>query len=434
MHVTRLPADDPRCGWYAMLPQPGPTRRLEGAQQADWVVLGAGFTGLAAARQLARHHPDARVVLVEAERVGLGASGRNSGFVLDSPHYDDTADVEENRRMVRLNRAGLQLLHELVVEHDIACDWRAVGHFQVAVGARGLAPLEHYCRVMDGVEEPYERMDGEELADRIGTRHYRAAVHVPGTALMQPAALVRGLAAALPAGVELFEESPVQRLEVGSPIRLETPSGSVTAPRLLLATNAFTPALGHLRSRVFPLLTFSSLTRPLSEEARSRLGAEADWGVLAAEPMGTTFRRTVDHRILVRNSVRYAWTPVISAGVKRHMRMLHARSFRARFPQLGEPDFEYTWGGMLCMSLNAGAYFGALGSGVYGALCYNGAGASRGTIAGTLLADLAVGADSPLLQDAQQCRGPSWLPPDPVLGLGVGATTMYRQWRGRGER
>jgi glycine/D-amino acid oxidase-like deaminating enzyme len=116
------------------------------------------------------------------------------------------------------------------------------------------------------------------------------------------------------------------------------------------------------------------------------------------------------------------------------MRSIHADSFRARFPALGDPDFEYTWGGVICLSLNAGTFFGRVAPRVYAALCYNGAGVARGTIAGTLLADLAVGADSAPLREIQQSPGPSRLPPDPLRGLGVELATRFWQWRADEER
>jgi glycine/D-amino acid oxidase-like deaminating enzyme len=434
VRANALPADDPGCGWYATLPPPAPARTLEGEQRADWAVLGAGFTGLAAARQLARHRPEARVVVLDAQRVGMGAAGRNSGFVVSSPHYHATADAEENRRTARLNRAGLDLLREQVVEHDVRCDWRESGHVQVAVGARGEAALEHHCGLLDEVGDCYERLGTDAIAKLTGSEYYSAGARVAGTALMQPAALVRGLAEALPPSVEVFEESPVVGRELGDAIRLDCPAGSLTARHLLVACNAFAPALGFVAGRVFPLLTFSSLTRRLTDAEQRKLGGEPAWGLLPAERMGTTVRRTVDGRILIRNSVRYAWSPRVRDGLKRRMRSIHADSFRARFPALGDPDFEYTWGGVICLSLNAATFFGRVAPRVYASLCYNGAGVARGTIAGTLLADLAVGADSAPLREIQQSPGPSRLPPDPLRGLGVGLATRFWQWRAGEER
>src|SRR5215475_6737963 len=123
MRVRKLPRDDDACGWTALLPPLPPPHRLQGAQHADAAVIGAGFTGLAVARRLAALRPEWRIAVLDAQRVGGGASGRNSGFIVDLPHYIKARGVDGNRRLLRLGRAGLQHLRELVRTHAIACDW-----------------------------------------------------------------------------------------------------------------------------------------------------------------------------------------------------------------------------------------------------------------------------------------------------------------------
>ena len=98
--IVNLPHDDRSCGWYAALPEPRPCKRLHGVQKADHVVIGAGFAGLAAARRLAEHLPQSRILLVDAQRVGYGASGRNSGFVIDLPPATEAA-VSTTVRVVK---------------------------------------------------------------------------------------------------------------------------------------------------------------------------------------------------------------------------------------------------------------------------------------------------------------------------------------------
>jgi glycine/D-amino acid oxidase-like deaminating enzyme len=105
MRTRKLPNDDHGCGWPTLLPPLASPRQLTGKQRADCVVVGAGFTGLATARQLAVHRPEWRIVLLDAQRVGCGASGRNSGFVVDVGHYEPARGIEGNRRLVRLGRA-----------------------------------------------------------------------------------------------------------------------------------------------------------------------------------------------------------------------------------------------------------------------------------------------------------------------------------------
>jgi glycine/D-amino acid oxidase-like deaminating enzyme len=365
--------------------------------------------------------------------VAFGASARNSGFVVDVAHYDPRRGVEGNRRLTRLGRAGVERLRALVHTHAIDCAWSERGRLHGAVGDLGMRRLDEFRRGLDAMGEAYETLDRAAVATITGSTSYRAAVHTPGTALVQPAALVRGLAASLPGNVELFEESPVHAIQRGRPLRLAVGGLTVVADRVFLAANGFTPALGFLRRRVFPLLTFASLTRALAPDEQKTLGRDAEWGLVPEEPMGTTVRRTRDHRLLVRNTVAYAPRAGIAAARRTRIREVHRRSLRARFPALTDVDCEYTWGGVLGISLNGAHFFGRLAANLFAAAGCNGVGVALGTISGTLLADLAVGADSDLLADMRALPSPSWIPPEPLLGLGVRATLAHRQAQARDE-
>ena len=422
MRTRKLPNNDHSCGWIALLPALAPARRLAGEQRADCVVVGAGFTGLAVARRLATHRPNWRIAMLEAERVGFGASGRNSGFIVDVGHYEPRAGIEGNRRLVRLGRAGLEQLRGLVRAHAIDCAWTERGRLHGAVGDVGMRLLDEFYNGLDTMAEPYAALDAAAVAAVTGTPYYRAAARTPGAVMVQPAALVRGLAAALPANVDLFEESPVLGIQRDRKFRLETREGAVLADRLFLAANGFTATLGFLRRRVFPMFTFASLTRPLTAEEQAALGGEPEWGLVPEERMGTTVRRTRDQRILIRNTVYYAASLAVSDADRCTVRETHRRAFRARFPMLAHVDIDYTWGGVMGMSANGAHAFGRLDDGLYAAAGCNGVGVALGTISGTLLADLAVGVQSELLADMQALPRPSWIPPQPVLGIGVRAT------------
>ncbi len=122
--VGFLPKYDDCNGWYKILPPLSPAREVTGDQTADWLVVGAWLAGLSAARRLAEHFSEDRVVLVEADRVGCGASGRNAGFAIDLPFIREArGDVEHGRRLLRLHRAGVAELERLVGEHAIECQW-----------------------------------------------------------------------------------------------------------------------------------------------------------------------------------------------------------------------------------------------------------------------------------------------------------------------
>ena len=244
----------PASGWYAVLPEPAPANRLKGDQIADWVVVGAGVTGLAAARRLGELAPDARVLLLDEHGVGYGASGRNSGFIIDTPHLSERLSAEDNRRVSRLVVAGLADLESHVREHDIDCEWSARGHLSAVVEPRREKNLHATARMLDAADEDYEWNDRNTIARVTGTGHYHAAVLTPRTVLVNPAALCRGLGKTLPGNVELYEQTPVRRVEPGSPVRIECAEASISARNVLLTTNAFVARLGFLRRDVFPMI------------------------------------------------------------------------------------------------------------------------------------------------------------------------------------
>ncbi len=435
-----LPNDDAGCGWYAALPARPDCRRLQGEQQADFTVIGAGFAGLAAARRLAEQRPEARILLVDAQRVGQGASGRNSGFVIDLPHKFalEHPDPRHKQRLLGLNRAAIAQLQSLGERHGIDCQWSNAGKYQGAVGPRGLAYLDHFERLLSDLGEPFQRVEREQLARVVGSEHYSRAIYTPGCYLMQPAALVTGLARALPANVELLEESPVRRLERdgrGGWI-LHGDQGSIRTSTLLLGTSIFTQEFGYLRNRLLPVMTFASWTRPLTDAELASYGGQLDWGLTPADHAGTTVRMTQDRRLIIRNTYKHVpkYGRSTSDAMRQRVREKHREAFLARFPQLAGVPFTHTWGGVYAISRNFTNFFGELEQGVYASACDNGVGVAWGTISGTLLADLAIGADSEQLRDIQAVTGmPSLNPPEPFLGIGVRSRIRLAAWSSRSE-
>ncbi|MCY1285591.1 Gamma-glutamylputrescine oxidoreductase [compost metagenome] len=438
--IVKLPHDDRSCGWYAALPEPRPCKRLSGVQKADHVVIGAGFAGLAAARRLAEHLPQSRILLVDAQRIGYGASGRNSGFVIDLPHKFalEHPDPQHKQRLLGLNRAAIDQLQTLIGRHGIDCQWSHAGKFQGAVGERGLAYLDHFEKLMADLGEPYRLVERDELAGVLGSHYYSRAIFTPGCYLMQPAALVRGLGASLPENVEVLEESPIQRLEKEADGHwvLHGNDGSIRTPSVLLGTSIFTQEFGYLRNRLLPVMTFASWTRPLTDAEMHAIGIQADWGLTPADHAGTTVRMTQDRRLIIRNTYKHVprYGNSVGEGTRAKIRDDHRKAFLARYPQLAGVPFTHTWGGAYAISRNFTNFFGQLDDGVFATACDNGVGAAWGTISGTLLADRVVGAESSLLSDIQAVTGmPSLNPPEPFLGLGVRTRIRWAAWNSRSE-
>lgn len=430
-----LPHEDGRCGWYETLPELPPSVPLKGEVKADWVVLGAGLAGLAAARRLAELQPDATIALVDARRVGFGAAGRNSGFMIDLPHdlnsHDYTGDRRRDLEQIRLNRGAIDYMRGIVKRHGIDCDWREQGKLHGAVEAKGQRALEAFAKGLSALDEPYRELDAHAMKAVTGTDFYRTGLHAPGAVLVQPAALARGLGATLPENVCLYEDTPVRRIDVGKPHTLVTDQGRIQARRLVLANNAYAAQFSQLglKGRILPVYTYGSLTRQLSADELTTLGGEESWGLIPANPMGTTVRRMESGRICIRNSFTY--NPRVSTSESQLARVhaAHRRSFEQRFPMLPGVELEYTWGGALCVSRNGGSSFGELAPGIFSAVCQNGLGLTRGTISGKLIAEYALGVESDLLDVMLKQPKPACNPPEPFLGMGVRSTLAWKEWQ-----
>ncbi len=418
---TLLPADDRTCGWIRLLGERPAPHRLRGEQRADWAVLGAGYTGLAAAHRLAELLPEARVVVVDAQRAGESASGRNSGFAVDLSTSGLGSGAREviAARKLRLNCAAIAWLRETVTRHGIECQWREIGKYHCAATPASLREVESIAALCERLGLAHQVLDREALAARLGTDYYLAGVHTAGAVMLQPAALARGLAAALPESVTLYEDSPIRRIEHGREVRLVGAQGSVRAAHLVLAANGFLPGLGVLRSRLAPLVLTASLTRPLTATERAAIGDPGDWGVLSAHPAGATLRYTPDHRLMIRNTSEYRPRLAMDAAALAARRRIHERGLRVRFPALPGLSIEHTWSGVVCVSRNLNAYFGRLAANVHCSAGYNGSGVTRGVIGARLLVDHALGVDSALLADALALPPPAWIPPRPLLDAGI---------------
>ncbi len=435
--VKFLPQYDGGNGWYNILQPPPPGRELVGEETTDWLVIGAGFTGLSAGRRLSDCFPDDRIAIIEADRVGHGASGRNAGFAIDLPFIREAhGSIEHGRRLLKMHRAGVTELDRLVKQYAIDCQWRNSGKYMVAVGNQACRDLMETKDFLEKIGEPGEILNSDALNDRLGTRFYRMALYSPGTHLMNPAALTRGLAASLPSNVDLYENSPITDIRFGRVIVAQTKKGLIKAPRVILATNGFTEAFGIMKNRVFNIMSFASLTTPLfdwADRGGDELGSVPEWGVHPVGPAGATIRRTRDNRIWYRTGLIYSPFVQSSPELLERYRHLHIKAFIARFPQLGKPRFEHTYGGGMCISQNAEPVFQRAADNVFVAACQNATGVAKGTIHGRLIADWAAGVDSELLDIARTYGEPNRLPMEPFLGWGVAMRLAWDGWRGRME-
>ena len=372
--------------WYAASAAPLPEQpALHDRLDADVCILGAGFTGLSAALDLAE--AGYRVVVLEAERIGWGASGRNGGQAIvgygcEQSTLEHLLGDDAARRLFDLSREGMGLLRDRIARHRIACDWRD-GYAHVPIKPRQERELR--ADIVDMAQRydyPLEWWDRERLRGVLASDRYRGAVFDPASGHLHPLEYVFGLArAAMAAGVRIFEHSRVTQLVRGTRPVLKTAAGEVAADFAVLAGNAWLRGVApELEQRVMPVGTYIAATAPLGEAAaRALIGndmavSDANWAL-------DYFRLSRDHRLLFGGRASYSsFPPPNLRGVMR-------RRIRAVFPQLADVPVEYLWGGYVDISLNRAPHWGRLTPNVYFAQGFSGHGVASTGLAGRLIAD-----------------------------------------------
>lgn len=425
MKRTTYPDYPDRCGWNAMLPRRQPRPAAKGAQQVKYAVVGAGFTGLAAARQLAELDPGADIVVIEATTVGEGSSGRNSGFLspADIAGSIDASAVQKNVERNRYVGEAFDDLVRLAQEHRIDCDLIACGRIKAAATTGGEASVRDLQKVCDALAVPYQMLDREQLCTRTGADYYKLGIFTEVGHLVQPAALIRGLADALPRGVMLHENSPVVSLrQQGSKWLLETPEARITADTVIMAANSWVKSFGYLRDRLVTIYTYAAITEAIAPSDQGQLGSLPAWGVLPAHRLGTTLRRVGSDRLLVRSL--YAYERGVSPA---YAQAALLDRFHRRYPGLAHVGFEHVWGGTTALTMNGSPYWGRIDEGLYASAGCNGSGIVKGTALGKRLADFACG--RAVDQDLLSAYGTAnRIAPEPLRTVGF---HVISAWEGR---
>lgn len=427
------------CGWIATSKTWPEYPSLSGTHQADWVIVGTGFTGLAAARWLAELAPEQRILLIDGKYPGQGASSRNSGFVVahESPgHAQLNTQSGRQSYLARnaIDRAGVSELASLIRQYDIECQWDETGSIHAASDPRNFEILHKHHRAFTELGIDTTLLDADQLSGRLGTQHYKLGVYCEGGALVQPAMLIRGLLENLPEQVEIYQQTPVMSLRQApdSKILLALPDGEISTRRVILGINAFMPRLGLQKNRMFPLALTASLTRRLSAQEESEIERVKAWGVLAPKSLGATVRLTTDRRLLIRNTAEYL-PRGIDTGMLTTRRRTHLQGLKRRFAWLADDAIESTWSGQIGISANSRPVFGEIQKNVYSAGCYNASGIAKGTAMGRLIVDHALGNPSGLLDAARGIATPSWIPGPTIFSPLVKIRMAYERVKGKSE-
>lgn len=403
---------------------------------ADIAIVGAGFAGLSAARRLLQIDPGLRVALLEAGQVAEGPAGRNSGFMIDLPH-DLSSDsytgqtVAADLTQTRLNRCAIGFAADAAREYQLESGaFDPCGKINAAATEKGDQHNRDYAAHLDTLGEPHEWLDAQAMEELTGTRYYSTGLFTPGTAMLQPAAYIQGLAQGLRGAIGLYENSAVLAMtQQGTEWLLESENGSVSAQKVVLATNGHAESFGFFKRRLVHVFTYASMTGPLPAGS---LGGRPGWGVTPADPMGTTVRRIPSpqgERVVVRSRFTYNPSMAVSDAAVARAGQIHDRKFAERFPTLKGLAMQYRWAGHLCLTWNGVAAHGEIQPGLFSACCQNGLGTAKGTLAGISAADLALGQPGDISRELLAQDPPKRLPPEPLAWIGANATLRWKEWR-----
>lgn len=442
MHVKRLPKDPGPAAWNRLLDAPDPAKPLEENISADWLIIGAGFAGLAAAKRLKSAQPQARIVILDAVRIADGPAGRNSGFMIDLPHNLSSNDyggyTDKDQAQTQDNRMAIEFVGKLAEELGLPEEaFHRSGKINAAASEKGEASNTRYAAHLESMGQGYEFLDAQTLRDLTGTDYYRSGLYTPGAAIIQPAMYVRAVAKHLLAiGVAIHENSPVLKLERRDDWVATTDRANVTAPKVILAVNGHLNSFGFAKRQLMHVFTYGSMTRRLSPDEVKCLGGVPRWGVLPSDPMGSTVRRisgTGGDRLMVRN--RFTFNPSMEIDERRlnSISREHYSAFEARFPMLPDVEMEFSWGGRLCLSMNDVQIVREVDEQLYAACCQNGLGTTRGTFAGILAADLSLGHTSDALSRMLNAEAPQRLPPEPIASIGASLKLRWGAHRAGSE-
>ena len=437
--ARRTPVHKGPAAWSAILPgQPAPVV-LPGDLTVDVAIVGGGFAGLAAARRLRQLDPALRVAVLEASRLAEGASGRNSGFMIDLPHdltSDDYAGHGDDRGMIALNRHAIGFARDAVADYGInPAFFDPVGKVNGAASETTDALNRSYADHLTSLGEPSQRLDAQGMFDLTGSRHYVSGLYTPGTVMLQPAGFVRGFGQGLrDRGVLVCEDTPVTEISGGAiGWTLTTTRGRVTAGKVILANNGQVESFGFARNRLMHVFLYASMTVDLPAQALGSLGGQPRWGVTPSDPMGTTMRR-IDtplggNRIVTRTCATFEPGMEPTQATLRRTAAVHARKFADRFPALNGIRQEFTWAGHLCLTRNGVSDAKELEPGLFAATVCNGLGTARSTLTGIAAAERAFGVVSDLTRHFDAETQPVKLPPKPFSTLGANVFLRWKEWR-----
>ena len=361
---------------------------LSGETRADVCVIGGGYMGLSTALHLAERGYS--VVLVEAQRVGFGASGRNGGQVsadqrLDQQELEAMVGETQARQLWFIAQDSAELVKSLAAKHEINIGWRD-GVIHAMHRARMVQETHEYA---DFLNQKYNYnkirpMDRDEMRATVRSDAYHGGTLDMGSGHIHPLRYALGLArACLQAGVMIYEQSRVTDIHEGSPATVKTEQGQVVADYVVLGCNGYLGRMQkHVAARVMPINNFIAATEPLDDpDAVLRDG----YAVADSKFVINYFRLSEDNRMLFGGgeSYGYKFPADIAATVRKPMAEI--------FPQLANARIDYAWGGTLGITLNRMPHFERLSGNILSLSGFSGQGVAMATMAGKIAAEAIAG-------------------------------------------
>ena len=429
--------NDNSCSWINDLDPRSNIKTLEENLDCEWLIVGAGYTGLSAARKLGQLFPNQKIILVDAQLAGEGASSRNSGYLVDTTLNDgftSNKELEKYKKKTDIYKLGIDAIKRFVKEYQVDCDWNECGKYFASSKSEDKNILENFSETLSKLGFEHNLLFKEDLKKRLGTNFYKIALHTKGGILLNPGKLVRAMVDTLPENVKLYENSPLLNWKkINGTINCEFKNFSIKTKKIIFATNGFLKSLGIKTNYNFPITLTASMTRTLTKEEFKSIGEPKEWGVLPVRPMGATIRMTNDRRILIRNTAEVHNPFEMSQSDLMKRSIKQKIGIKKRFPQLPDNIIQSTWSGVVSRTRNSSQIFEKLEENIFVAGCYNGSGIGVGTLFGEQIAIKASNENTKEIETIEARSKPTWLPPNPFLSLGVKTRLIYERIRARSE-
>ena len=429
--------NDSTCSWINDLTPRSNIQSVTSNLDCEWLVIGAGYTGLSSARKLGQLYPNQKILLVDAQLAGEGASSRNSGYLVDTTLNDgftSNKELDNYKKKADIYKLGIEAVKRFIKEHQVDCDWNECGKFFASSKEEDKKILENFSDTLSKLGFEHNLLSNKDLKKRLGTNFYNIALHTKGGILLHPGKLVRAMVDTLPENVSLYENSSLLNWKkLDDYVICNFKNGSIKTKKIIFATNGFLKSLGIKSNYNFPITLTASMTRSLTNEEFESIGQPKEWGVLSVRPMGATIRMTKDRRILIRNTAE-VYNPYLMSQSELDKRSLKQRiGIKKRFPQLPDDIIQSTWSGIVSRTRNSSQIFEKIDDNIFVAGCYNGSGIGVGTLFGEQIAIKASNENTKEIETIEARNKPTWLPPEPFLSFGVKTRLIYERIRARSE-